>query len=746
MPLPLNILMLEDSESDAEIVQRLLIKDNPLYLFKVAMSKKSFIEDLEKFQPDIILADNSLPQFDAREALELVGKKSINIPFIMVTGAVSEQFAADIIKLGADDYILKDGLWRLSKAIDDALKQRRVEKEKTEALFLLVQSEENLKAIFDSASEGFILTDTEGLVQDFNNRARDAIFQNIHEYIQKGQTIYKYIETERTDFLKKVISKVLQGETIHYDRLFPSENKINWINYSFNPVWEKQKIHGICITGRNITQRKIAEQQKDFEQNNLYALINNTKDLMWSVDLDFNLITSNQAFEELVVMLSGTKPVKGTNLLTGTFTGEQLSRFRIHYERAFAGETFTVIEYIEKPVELWSELSFYPIHEGNSVIGTACFARNITQRKKAEEELVSSFYEKRVQAERMSAILNTLPANIVLLDEKGVIKDVNEAWKQFVTENKYSGAGFFLNENYLRISKKAIYSNELDDKMIARGIKNVLKNRVREFVYEYLCNSPGVERWFRLIATPLQEKEYAGVVIMHIEISEIRRLEQERLKNKMEEQKKITRLVLKAEEKERSRLGQELHDNISQLLAAIKMKLGFCHSHPEKCLQIIEECTEYVQEAITEARNLSHKMVIPRFEENGFKQSLELLVLKYEAANKSVKLEISRMNEKMVSDEIKETLYRIVQEQLNNIEKYAQASVVLIQILTYPNQLAFVIRDNGVGFDTNVKTNGIGLTNVLNRAESYNGSARIISEPGKGCSLFVEIPIGKNGK
>ncbi|MDP9042926.1 MAG: ATP-binding protein, partial [Bacteroidota bacterium] len=92
------------------------------------------------------------------------------------------------------------------------------------------------------------------------------------------------------------------------------------------------------------------------------------------------------------------------------------------------------------------------------------------------------------------------------------------------------------------------------------------------------------------------------------------------------------------------------------------------------------------------------------------------------------------------------TLYRIVQEQLNNIEKYAQASEVLIQILTYPNQLAFVIRDNGVGFDTNVKTNGIGLTNVLNRAESYNGSARIISEPGKGCSLFVEIPIGKNSK
>jgi two-component system, NarL family, sensor histidine kinase UhpB len=150
MTSPLNILMLEDSETDTELVQRSLKKNGQLYVFKLAMTRESFLEDLESFKPDLILADNSLYQFDAKEALHIVNKRALNVPFILVTGAVSEEFAADIIKQGADDYILKDRLSRLPKAIDDALRRRRAEKEKSETLQSLVKSEENLKAIFDS--------------------------------------------------------------------------------------------------------------------------------------------------------------------------------------------------------------------------------------------------------------------------------------------------------------------------------------------------------------------------------------------------------------------------------------------------------------------------------------------------------------------------------------------------------------------------------------------------------------------
>jgi PAS domain S-box-containing protein len=735
MTSPLNILMLEDSETDTELIQRMLKKVNPLCNFRLAMNKKSFLEDLKSFKPDLVLADNSLNQFDAREALQIVNKRSLNIPFILVTGAVSEEFAADIIKLGADDYVLKDRLSKLPKAISDALKQRRIEKEKTDALQSLMKSEENLKAIFDSASEAFILTDTEGIIKDFNNRAKDTILHISEKIILKGQSIFYFIEDLRKEYFETIIGRILAGENIHYDKLYTSPlGKTHWINYSFSPVKKGTAITGICITGRDITSSKMADQQMEFDHNNLHALINNTHDLMWSVDRSFRLITSNHAFNELVMTMSGVKPVKGANILKDLFHIEKEFGFRGCYERAFSGEAFSEIVHTILTTEFWSEVSFYPIYEDDDVIGTACFSRNITERKKSEEEI-------RLSTERMEAILNTLPANIVLLDEKGFIVTVNDAWKKFVAQNGFSGQNFGINDNYLSVSEKATGLDEEDGKAVLSGIQGVLQNKIKEFVFEYKCNLPDIQRWFRMVATPLQEQEYSGAVVMHIDISELRRLEQERLKGILDEQKKITRLVLSAQEKERTRLGQELHDNISQLLAAIKMKLGFCLSHPEKSVSVIEECTDYLQEAMTEARNLSHKMVIPRFEESGFRLSLELLVQQYQNDHKVIRLELSRMDENAVSAEIKETLYRIVQEQLNNIEKYAQATEVVVQILTYPDHVAFVIRDNGVGFDLDEKADGIGLTNIYNRVESFNGTSKIITEPGQGCTLLVEIPI-----
>src|SRR5688500_63096 len=99
MALPLKILMLEDDPIDAEIVQWSL-RDCFDCIFHVAINKEAYIDALNEFQPDLVLADNALPLFNAREALEMLLARDVNIPFILVTGTVSEEFAADIIRLG----------------------------------------------------------------------------------------------------------------------------------------------------------------------------------------------------------------------------------------------------------------------------------------------------------------------------------------------------------------------------------------------------------------------------------------------------------------------------------------------------------------------------------------------------------------------------------------------------------------------------------------------------------------------
>jgi len=129
MNLPLRILLLEDNIADAELIQRAVKKSPILCQFRHVSNREEFLQALDDEVPDLILSDNTLPQYNATEALQLVRARFPHLPFILITGTVSEEYAASIIKQGADDYILKDRLIRLPSAIEAALKQRRAEKE-----------------------------------------------------------------------------------------------------------------------------------------------------------------------------------------------------------------------------------------------------------------------------------------------------------------------------------------------------------------------------------------------------------------------------------------------------------------------------------------------------------------------------------------------------------------------------------------------------------------------------------------
>jgi CheY-like chemotaxis protein len=121
--------MLEDSHHEAEIIQRLLKKEIPGCIFQLASNKESFLSALETFKPHVILSDNALPHYSGSEALKTVRQQLLYIPFILITGTVSDEFAANIMKAGADDYILKDRLERLPSAITAAIRQKQTEKE-----------------------------------------------------------------------------------------------------------------------------------------------------------------------------------------------------------------------------------------------------------------------------------------------------------------------------------------------------------------------------------------------------------------------------------------------------------------------------------------------------------------------------------------------------------------------------------------------------------------------------------------
>jgi len=720
----LKILLLEDSETDAEIIKRVLQKAKPHSKFMLVMDREEYIKALDIFQPDLILSDNSMPQFSATEALQIVQQRNLQIPFIMVTGSASEEFAAGIIKLGADDYIIKDRTARLPVAIDAALKQKKALIEKQEAEKKIIESENDLKTIFENTLEGFLLMDINGTVKALNkNAAQYGLFAAKNE-IQVGYNIFDFIETERKPIFKGMVSKVLEGKEFEYERSFTLANgNVKWIEFSVIPVRENEKITGICINGSDITEKKKIEHEREFDRSNLNALINNTNDLIWSVDKNFRLITFNKSFGTKTKRASGKPIYKGSHMLRILSDKERSTRFKEYYERAFKGESFIEVEH---DGDTWSEISFYPIRDQLDVIGTACFSRDITTRKKADAAL--------------SAVLKELSDYKIALDESSVVS---------ITDHK--GIITYVNSNFCKISKYSsgellgknhrIVNSSFHDKAFIKKLWTTIlagkiwRNEVRNKAKD------GEIYWVDATIVPFLNDKGKPIqyVAINKDITEKKLIEQELINQKVQEQKRVTRAMIIAQEKERNHLSGELHDNINQILAGTKLYLGMIGQDKPEFKELIKYPVELIDNSIEEIRSLCHRLTTPlkdialdqivrdlldTFSQNanivtGFNYSLPSLVL---------------------NDDLKLNIYRIIQEQINNIVKHALAKNVNISIIEDNKILDITIKDDGVGFDTSIKRKGIGISNIMHRIESYNGTIEIISSPGNGCAIDIKIP------
>jgi len=171
----------------------------------------------------------------------------------------------------------------------------------------------------------------------------------------------------------------------------------------------------------------------------------------------------------------------------------------------------------------WVLVNAFPEFASNGQLQQVVVAfADITARKQAEAAL-------RELAETQTNILNALPAHIALLDPQGVILAVNDSWRRFGSANALQSMDFFVGRNYLQVCESAAGDCSQEARQVAEGLRAVLGGTRRDFSIEYPCHSPGEKRWFRLMVTPLQHERLAGVVVMHVNVSE-RRLGEEKLR------------------------------------------------------------------------------------------------------------------------------------------------------------------------------------------------------------------------
>jgi PAS domain S-box-containing protein len=349
-----------------------------------------------------------------------------------------------------------------------------------------------------------------------------------------------------------------------------------------------------------------------------------------------------------------------------------------------------------------------------------------------EKERVSNEEMLRVSEKKYKLIFQRNPMPMWMLDRDSLqILDVNEA-----ATNHYG----YTREEFLQLSSTELRPEEDVVHYLAHARKSTF-GLYKSGVWRHRKKN-GEIILVEIIAHDVHYEDRPARLILANDITERRKAETELARQRIMQQKLITETSVQAQEREREEIGKELHDNINQILTATKLYLEFAQiAEAELIPGLLEKSYKNIQQAIDEIRHLSHRLVAPSLGDITLVQAISQLISNMPMAS-SLKLSLDTADyiEADTDTSICLMFYRIVQEQVNNIIKHAGANAATIRLRSSPTHVVLTISDDGIGFDPHTTTAGIGLRNITNRAAVYNGTTRIVSEPGKGCMLEVAIP------
>ena len=267
----------------------------------------------------------------------------------------------------------------------DLFENTRLQQE-TEAL--LVQKEKYYRSLIEKGVDMIMLRSPEGQIYYASPSVTTVLNRSNRELLDTSA--HDLIHPEDMPGLTKQIASILAtpGAFIFIRQRYLHKNgHWVWCEGHITNMLHEPGINALVSNFRDISEKKKREEQREFDKNNLYALINNTNDLMWSVDRNLKLITSNQPFTKTDNCLKTVLQTDDRNITCPCLNDEKSTRIKQYYQRALSGESFTAIEHDIVPEHSWSEISYYPICRNDEIIGTACYSRDITKSKLAEQAL-----------------------------------------------------------------------------------------------------------------------------------------------------------------------------------------------------------------------------------------------------------------------------------------------------------------------------------------------------------------------
>jgi len=293
-------------------------------------------------------------------------------------------------------------------------------------------------------------------------------------------------------------------------------------------------------------------------------------------------------------------------------------------------------------------------------------------------------------------------------------------------------------------SQREITYNNLNDgtytlKVKASNNDFIWSTQPATFTFKIL--SPFWETWWFITLTVFVSISLITFIIIEYKNKQLNKQRIAILRKEQEMQQ--LKALIAGEEKERKRIGQELHDGLGAVLATVKMRIN---SISDKTPNIMNndnylKAEELIDEACQTVRDISHRMTPYILEQNGLEYAISELCLTI-SQTQNIEIHFNPYQVDLIESEtLKITIYRVTQELIKNIIKHAEATEVIVQVTVEDEQVEIIVEDDGKGFDTSHVKGGIGLANIQSRVEYLKGSLEIDSQINRGSTFLINLPL-----
>ncbi len=727
--LPLSILIVEDNPGDLFLLEELLRGSTlPIKQLIKVTSAGEACKVLQKEEINVVLLDLSLPDSNGLQSYEIVDEYAGSIPIVVLTGLIDMEIALETMASGAQDYLIKGEFDEklLEKSIQYSIERKK--------------SQESLRESIDRYK--FVTRVTNDVVWDMNLSSKTILWaeenmRRVFGYdVENGETDFDFWSDKiHPDDRDRVVKNLLDVCNDQKSDQWEDEYRFMRSNGEYAYVLDQGYL--LYVNGKSIrmigsmqdiTERKLAELKLLDSEKRFRSLVQNGSDMITILDNKGIFTFSSPSVEKVL----GYRQEEIVGRSTFDFIHPDDLQEILHRFEIIKKTDYHEIPYFrfknQKGEWRWLETKLTNLLADPAVQGIVSNSRDVTEKKKAEEAILAS------EARYRSLFFNN-PMSIYIWDIDTLeILEVNDTAQK---EYGYS-RDEFLSKNMKDLRKKENVEKYL---LFVEEFKKTGQDTIMQGVWKHL-RKDGEEMTMEIYSQKIFFKERTAVLALANNIDEKVRLESKLEEEREAKQKEITEAVIRVQEKERYEISRELHDNVNQQLTVAMMYIATAEKGTNNAEALLKQSSSFIYNAIEEIRKLSKALVTPLIKDFGLCKAIEGLLEDIQLANNSLHFDFFCENfyEEDIHYEFKLSIYRIVQEQMNNILKHAKAKEVVIEL--YRDEvIRLSVNDNGVGFDTKKKRKGIGIHNIQTRVGLYGGQINIHSEPGKGCQLRIEFPI-----